>query len=65
MFKGCLVFVVVGVNDSIYIFGGYMVDENYNEISMLDVYKYVFVIGEYKLLMFMFVFVDDVIVLVY
>ena len=48
--KGRLASVAVGVNDSVYIFGGYTVDEKHNEISTPDVYKYAPVTGEYTLL---------------
>ena len=63
--KGRLASVAVGVNDSVYIFGGYTVDEDHNEISTPDVYKYAPVTGEYKLLTPMPVPVDDATALVY
>ena len=63
--KGRLASVAVGVNDSVYIFGGYMVDEEHNEISTPDVYKYAPVTGEYTLLTPMPVPVDDATALVY
>lgn len=63
--KGRLASVAVGVKDSVYIFGGYTVDEHHNEISTPDVYKYAPVTGEYKLLTPMPVPVDDATALVY
>ncbi|AMN12300.1 galactose oxidase [Alteromonas macleodii] len=63
--KGRLASVAVGVNDSVYIFGGYTVDEDHNEISTPDVYKYAPVTGEYTLLTPMPVPVDDATALVY
>ena len=63
--KGRLASVAVGVNDSIYIFGGYTVDEDHNEISTPDVYKYAPVTGKYTLLTPMPVPVDDATALVY
>jgi N-acetylneuraminic acid mutarotase len=55
----------VGVNDSVYIFGGYTVDEDHNEISTPDVYKYAPATGKYTLLTPMPVPVDDATALVY
>lgn len=63
--KGRLASVAVGLNDSVYIFGGYTVDEEHNEISTPDVYKYAPVTGEYTLLAPMPVPVDDASALVY
>ena len=63
--KGRLASVAVGVDESIYIFGGYTVDEDHNEISTPDVYKYAPVTGEYTLLTPMPVPVDDATALVY
>ncbi|TKB02403.1 galactose oxidase [Alteromonas portus] len=63
--KGRLASVAVGVNDSVYIFGGYTVDKDHNEISTPDVYKYAPVTGKYTLLAPMPVPVDDASALVY
>lgn len=63
--KGRLASVAVGVKDSVYIFGGYTVDEHHNEISTPDVYKYSPTTGEYTLLAPMPVPVDDATALVY
>ncbi|MDY6976508.1 MAG: galactose oxidase [Pseudomonadota bacterium] len=63
--KGRLASVAVGVNDSVYIFGGYTVDEDHNEISTPDVYKYAPATGKYTLLAPMPVPVDDATALVY
>lgn len=63
--KGRLASVAVGVKDSVYIFGGYTVDEDHNEISTPDVYKYSPTTGEYTLLAPMPVPVDDATALVY
>ena len=63
--KGRLASVAVGLNGSVYIFGGYTVDEDHNEISTPDVYKYAPVTGKYTLLAPMPVPVDDATALVY
>ena len=63
--KGRLASVAVGVKDSVYIFGGYTVDEHHNEISTPDVYKYSPTTEEYTLLAPMPVPVDDATALVY
>ncbi len=63
--KGRLASVAVGVKDSIYIFGGYTVDEDHNEISTPDVYKYAPTTGKYTLLAPMPVPVDDATALIY
>nr|WP_233095022.1 kelch repeat-containing protein [Alteromonas sp. IB21] len=63
--KGRLASVAVGLNDSVYIFGGYTVDEDHNEISTPDVYKYSPTTEEYTLLAPMPVPVDDATALVY
>ncbi|MCZ8530140.1 Kelch repeat-containing protein [Alteromonas sp. PRIM-21] len=63
--KGRLASVAVGVKDSVYIFGGYTVDEHHNEISTPDVYKYSPTTGKYTLLAPMPVPVDDASALVY
>lgn len=63
--KGRLASVAVGVNDAVYIFGGYTVDEDHNETSTPDVYKYSPTTGEYTLLTPMPVPVDDATALAY
>ncbi|APD94542.1 galactose oxidase [Alteromonas mediterranea] len=63
--KGRLASVAVGVKDSVYIFGGYTVDEHHNEISTPDVYKYSPTTEKYTLLTPMPVPVDDATALVY
>lgn len=63
--KGRLASVAVGVKNSVYIFGGYTVDEHHNEISTPDVYNYSPTSGEYTLLAPMPVPVDDATALVY
>ncbi|MBT3133523.1 galactose oxidase [Alteromonas sp. ALT199] len=63
--KGRLASVAVGVKNSVYIFGGYTVDEHHNEISTPDVYKYSPITGEYTLLAPMPAPVDDASALVY
>ncbi|WP_394223325.1 Kelch repeat-containing protein [Alteromonas gracilis] len=63
--KGRLASVAVGVDDSIYIFGGYTDDKNHNEISTPDVYKYSPIEAKYTLLAPMPVPVDDASALVY
>ena len=63
--KGRLASVAVGVKDSVYIFGGYTVDENHNEISTPDVYKYSPTTTKYERLAPMPVPVDDATALVY
>jgi len=63
--KGRLASVAVGVNDAVYIFGGYTVDENHNEISTPDVYRYSPDTGKYERLAPMPVPVDDASALVY
>lgn len=63
--KGRLASVAVGVDDSIYIFGGYTVDKHHNEISTPDVYQYSPIEEKYTLLAPMPVPVDDATALVY
>jgi len=65
MLKGRLASVAAGVKDSVYIFGGYTVDETHNEISTPDVYKYSPTTTKYELLAPMPVPVDDASALVY
>lgn len=63
--KGRLASVAVGVNDAVYIFGGYTVAEDHTEISTPDVYKFSPVEKKYTLLPPMPIPVDDAVALVY
>ena len=63
--KGRLASVAVGVNDAVYIFGGYTVAEDHTEISTPDVYKYSPAEKKYTLLPPMPIPVDDAVALVY
>lgn len=63
--KGRLASVAVGVNDSVYLFGGYTVASDHSEISTPDVYKYNPITATYSALRSMPVPVDDAVALVY
>lgn len=63
--KGRLASVAVGVKESVYLFGGYTVDSQHNEISSPDVYRYNVLNDSYQKLAKMPVPVDDSVALVY
>lgn len=63
--KGRLASVAVGMNQSVYIFGGYTVAEDHSEISTPDVYRYDVRSKQYHALTAMPVPVDDAVAIPY
>ncbi|AZG75088.1 galactose oxidase [Shewanella livingstonensis] len=56
---GRLASIAVGIKDSAYVFGGYTVAENHDEISTVDNYRYSINTNQYKRIADMPVAVDD------
>ncbi|TRX55269.1 galactose oxidase [Thalassomonas sp. M1454] len=63
--KGRLASVAVSIDEHVYLFGGYTVDRQHNEISSPDVYRYNVLADSYEKLAAMPVPVDDSVALVY